>query len=216
MADNRMRKTDLLTWLESRKRMILTIGVPALILIILLVVVIVVVTGKNKGGKDDGDLTPTPTAAATSTPAPVLLDNTPTTAPTLTPTVAPTPTLTPAATPTLTPLPTTTPVPATPTPLPTVTPTPPATGNLSAEQAYRVLCGYSKEVLNIDKEVTEYDHSYDSVTTFIDGKDCYRFTLTEFVNGRDRNRGDFYISVDGKNCYVQDVETGTFVPLPRG
>ncbi|MBO5177328.1 MAG: hypothetical protein J6K04_01600 [Lachnospiraceae bacterium] len=95
------------------------------------------------------------------------------------------------------------------TPTPTVTPAP--SGVLTAKEAYEVLCTYSKDALHIAKEVKEYDAEYGDELTFIDGVDCYRINLSEFSNGKIRNRGEFYISVDGTKCYYIDSDTNEFV-----
>ena len=95
------------------------------------------------------------------------------------------------------------------TPTPTVTPAP--SGVLTAKEAYEVLCTYSKDALHIAKEVKEYDAEYGDELTFIDGVDCYRINLSEFSNGKVRNRGEFYISVDGTKCYYIDSDTNEFV-----
>ena len=97
------------------------------------------------------------------------------------------------------------------TPTPTPTPTPEPTGVLTAKAAYEVLCGYSKEALHIAKNVKEYDVEYDEELTFINGVDCYRFNLSEVSNGKVRNRGEFYVSVDGKKCYYIDSDTNEFI-----
>jgi len=96
---------------------------------------------------------------------------------------------------------------ATPTPMPTPTPA----GVLTAKEAYEVLCTYSKDALHIAKEAKEYDAEYGEELTLIDGVDCYRINLSEFSNGKVRNRGEFYISVDGTRCYYIDSNTNEFV-----
>jgi hypothetical protein len=209
MAENRMRKPDFLEWLENNKKIIVMIGIPAVILIVMTIVIISVVAGKH--GKDP-KTTPTPTPTPTSAVSSLI---------TLAPKQTSTPT--PTATPTSTPVPTNTPAPTNaPTPKPTNTPAPTAEpthavnpGRLTAEQAYKVLCGYNKENLGIEKNVEDYQCAYDASTTHINGVDCYRFNLSETVNGKARNRGEFYISVDGLSCFVVD-ETGAFYPLPQG
>ena len=95
------------------------------------------------------------------------------------------------------------------TPTPTETPAP--SGVLTAKEAYEVLCTYSKDALHIAKEVKEYDAEYGEELTFIDGVDCYRINLSEFSNGKVRNRGEFYISVDGTKCYYIDSDTNEFI-----
>lgn len=94
---------------------------------------------------------------------------------------------------------------------PTPTPVPEPAGTLTAKQAYEILCTYSKDSLHIAKEVREYDAEYGDELTWIDGVDCYRINLSEFSNGKVRNRGEFYISIDGKKCYYIDSDTNEFV-----
>ena len=94
---------------------------------------------------------------------------------------------------------------------PTPTPEPEVTDTFTAKQAYEILCTYSKEALHIAKEVKEYEAEYGDELTLIDGVDCYRINLSEFSNGKVRNRGEFYISVDGKKCYYIDNDTNEFV-----
>ncbi len=96
---------------------------------------------------------------------------------------------------------------ATPTPMPTPEPA----RVLTAKEAYEVLCTYSRDALHIAKDVKEYDAEYGEELTLIDGVDCYRFNLSEFSNGKVRNRGEFYISVDGAKCYYIDSNTNEFV-----
>ena len=93
----------------------------------------------------------------------------------------------------------------------TPTPTPVPASKLTAKEAYEVLCTYSKEALNIAKEVSEYDAEYDEELTLINGVDCYRINLSEFSNGKVRNRGEFYVSVDGTKCYYIDSNTNEFI-----
>lgn len=93
----------------------------------------------------------------------------------------------------------------------TPTPTPAPVSKLTAEEAYEVLCSYTKDALHIAKEVREYDAEYGSEFTLIDGVDCYRINLSEFSNGKVRNRGEFYVSVDGTKCYYIDSDTNEFI-----
>ncbi|MGN0506350.1 MAG: hypothetical protein ACI4FZ_07295 [Lachnospiraceae bacterium] len=86
-------------------------------------------------------------------------------------------------------------------------------GTITAEQAYDVLCTYSKEKLGLAKEVTEYTPEYDSTLTLVKGMNCYRINLTEVLNGKVRNRGEFYISIDGKQCFCIDNDLGEFIPI---
>jgi len=94
---------------------------------------------------------------------------------------------------------------------PTPTPEPEVLDTLTAKQAYEVLCTYSKDALHIAKEVKEYEAEYGDELTLIAGVDCYRINLSEFSNGKVRNRGEFYVSVDGKKCFYIDSDTNEFV-----
>lgn len=89
-----------------------------------------------------------------------------------------------------------------------------ADGTISAKKAYEVLCTYPKEKLGLAKEVKEYTPEYDSTLTLVKGVNCYRITLMESLGGKDRNRGEFYISTDGKQCFCIDNDLGEFVPIP--
>ena len=61
------------------------------------------------------------------------------------------------------------------------------------------------------KEVSAYDAEYGNELTLIDGVNCYRINLSEVTGGKVRNRGEFYISVDGEKCYYIDSETNEFI-----
>lgn len=87
--------------------------------------------------------------------------------------------------------------------------------NLSVEEAYGVLCGYSKERLGLAKPVAEYDAEYDSELTLVKGVNCYRINLTEVSGGKVRNRGEFYVSVDGTACYTIDNDLNDFVLIQK-
>ncbi len=89
----------------------------------------------------------------------------------------------------------------------TPTPTKVEKKELTVEEAYQVLCTYSKENLKIAKGVKEYNAEYGDELTLIDGNQCYRINLSEVSGGKVRNRGEFYISVDGTKCYYIDSDT---------
>lgn len=95
----------------------------------------------------------------------------------------------------------------------TEVPGPSTEDGITAEQAYDVLCSYSKEKLGLAKEVREYTPEYDSTLTLVKGVNCYRINLTEVSNGKVRNRGEFYISIDGKQCFFIDSNLNDFVPV---
>ena len=94
---------------------------------------------------------------------------------------------------------------------PTPTPTKVEKKELTAKEAYEVLCTYSKESLKIAKNVTEYNAEYGDELTLIDGNQCYRVNLSEISGGKVRNRGEFYISIDGTKCYYIDSDTNEFI-----
>ena len=216
MADNRSGFSNRGNGLDRNKKNLIMIVALAVVIIAAVIVAVIGISKivKNKQGSGT-QTTPTsaPTAAVTLTAAPT---TPPTAAPTQAVTVTSTPTPTPTQGVTATPTAAPTTAPAV-TPAVTSTPTPDLENNrISADEAYRILCGYSKEALSIAKEVTEYEVAYDSSTTLINGLNCYRFDLSETVDGKFRNRGEFYISDDGRSCFVVDGETGNFVPLPQG
>ena len=83
---------------------------------------------------------------------------------------------------------------------------------VTAQEAYEILCTYSKESLNIAKNVSEYDAEYGTELTLINGINCYRINLSEIAdNGKVRNRGVFFVSVDGTRCYYENSETSEFI-----
>lgn len=222
MADNQMNENNEGTWLDPEKKKLIIIIAASIAGMILIILIVFGITKKIKGNSNAKlSPTPTPTLAVMDTPIPVQETGTPTPTPTVAPTVTPTvtPTAVPVVSATVTPTPspkaTTAP---TATPAATATPTPvPEPVKISAEQAYKILCGYSKETLAISRSVTEYSASYDNSITMINGTECYRIGLSETVNGKVRNRGDFYVSTDGKTCFVEDTDSpGTFYPLPQG
>lgn len=88
-------------------------------------------------------------------------------------------------------------------------------GSLSVEEAYGVLCGYPKERLGLAKAVAEYDAEYDNELTLVKGINCYRINLTEVSGGKVRNRGEFYVSVDGTACYTIDNDLNDFVLIQK-
>lgn len=94
---------------------------------------------------------------------------------------------------------------------PTPTQTPAQTKELTAKEAYQILCTYPKESLKIAKEASEYDAEYGSELTLINGINCYRINLSEVSNGKVRNRGEFYVSTDGTKCYYIDSDTNEFI-----
>ena len=92
-----------------------------------------------------------------------------------------------------------------------------AAGTISAQEAYEILCTYSKESLHLAKEAVSYDAEYGSELTLINGTvNCYRINLSEISdNGRVSNKGEFYVSVDGTKCYYNDSETNEFVLVQK-
>ncbi len=212
MTDSFNERSNRGSGLDKRKKNIILVAVLAIFLIVLIIIAIFGIKKALEKNKS-GETTPTPIPTAT-----VTITTTPSATPTKTAvkTATPTPSATPKtaenATPTVTPT-------VTPTAVPVVisTPTPVLEeGKISAEEACKLLQRYSKETLNISKDLSEYDIQYDSSTTLINGKNCYRFNISETVDGKVRNRGEFYISDDGTSCFVEDVESSTFVPLPQG
>ncbi len=81
---------------------------------------------------------------------------------------------------------------------------------ISDNEAYKILCSYSKEKLGLAKNVSEYEAEFDESHTLINNVECYRFILTEEYGGKTRNRGEFYITVDGEMCYKLNEDTYQF------
>ncbi|MCR5153479.1 MAG: hypothetical protein K6B75_01395 [Lachnospiraceae bacterium] len=201
------------------------------ITLIAAVVLIIALVLANKDRNDTKQPVPSNTNTEAPTPAENNKnENTVTTAPT--PTISGTePTEPASATPTAaptggqastnTPIPTSTPVPGNQGPTPT-----PSTGtstigmgeqlevNLTSDQAYAVLCAYPYENLGLSKPVDEYNADYDDSLTLVKGLNCYRINLSENSDGKIRNRGDFFISIDGENCYTVSG-TGEFVLISK-
>ena len=75
----------------------------------------------------------------------------------------------------------------------------------------------NKDDLLLAKAPSEYEADYSSVISIeIKGKDCYSIQLFETSNGKKRLRGEFFISVDGLNCYYIDNDTNEYVLVPIG
>lgn len=211
-----------------RKVMLLIVLLVLAVLLLLFIIIGLVLRRRGDTGTDRVTATPSPVATvtpaatavpvSTETPAPGVT-NTPSATPSVVPTLAPT------FTPTASPLPTLLPT-AEPTAVPTAIPTPqPSPESLSAEQVYGIFMKYTKEQLALAKELSEYIVEYDSSATRLRvatsayetrEENCYCFIISELVNGKKRNRGEFYITDDGKRCYVFDDEIVEFVPLPIG
>lgn len=85
------------------------------------------------------------------------------------------------------------------------------TKTLSAEEAKKVLAGYSGERLGLAKETSAYEMTVDDWTTIAEGTECYGINFFENVEGKQRFRGTFYVSLDGSAVYSKDDVTGEFV-----
>lgn len=88
-------------------------------------------------------------------------------------------------------------------------------GNITVDRAYQILCSYPKESLGLAKNVAEYDAEYDSELTLVKGSNCYRINLTEVSGGKIRNRGEYYISIDGEQCFTIDNDLNDFVLITK-
>ncbi len=94
---------------------------------------------------------------------------------------------------------------------------PPVNASITAKQAYDLLCTMNKDDLLLAKNPSEYEAEYsDEISFERNGKDCYTITLFETSNGKKRNRGEFFISVDGLDCYYYDADLEDFVLVPIG
>ncbi len=82
---------------------------------------------------------------------------------------------------------------------------------LAAEEAKKVLLGYSGERLGLPKEPASYEITVDDWTTVAEGTECYGFSFFENVNGKQKFRGTFYVALNGSAVYSQDDVTGMFI-----
>lgn len=82
---------------------------------------------------------------------------------------------------------------------------------LTAEEAKKVLMGYSGERLGLAKDTASYETTVDDWTTNANGVECYGINFFENVNGKQRFRGTFYVALDGSAVYGKDDVTGEFI-----
>lgn len=82
---------------------------------------------------------------------------------------------------------------------------------LDAEEAKRVLLGYSAKKLGTAKEPEAYDMTVDDWTTIVEGLECYGVNLFETIDGKQKFRGTFYVAMDKSAVYSKDDVTGDFI-----
>ncbi len=82
---------------------------------------------------------------------------------------------------------------------------------LTADEAKKVLAGYSGERLGLAKNPSEYEMTVDDWTTMAAGTECYGINFFENVDGKQRFRGTFYVALDGSAVYGKDDVTGDFI-----
>ena len=82
---------------------------------------------------------------------------------------------------------------------------------LTVEEAKTLLAGFTAERLGLAKEPSAYEMTADDWTTMADGTECYGINFFEDVNGKQRFRGTFYVSLDGSAVYGKDDVTGEFI-----
>lgn len=82
---------------------------------------------------------------------------------------------------------------------------------LTAEEAKKILMGYTAERLGTAKEPSEYEMTTDDWTTMADGVECYGINFFEESGGKQRFRGTFYVALDGSAVYGKDDVTGEFI-----
>lgn len=85
------------------------------------------------------------------------------------------------------------------------------TKTMTAEEAKKVLAGYSGQRLGLAKETSAYEMTVDDWTTIAEGTECYGINFFENVEGKQRFRGTFYVSLDGSVVYSKDDVTGEFI-----
>ena len=84
------------------------------------------------------------------------------------------------------------------------------TKTLTAEEAKKLLAGYSGTRLGLAKEPSAYEMTVDDWTTMAEGKECYGINFFENADGKQRFRGTFYVVTDGSAVYGKDDVTGEF------
>lgn len=203
---NRRGLSDTLRRMPKSEK-IYCIGIMFAIVVLLVFIVVLCMGGFNIGA-GSGDPFNKPTEAATNTPVPTAPSPTTADVTTAPVTSAPTPTVPVGQITDITP---TAPISFQPTPTPYVIDFGIGEVNLTVEQAYKVLCTYDKEKLGLSRSVMEYDAEYDSSLTLVKNLNCYRFNLTEVSGGKTRNRGEFYVAVDGCCVYRLDESSEDFV-----
>lgn len=82
---------------------------------------------------------------------------------------------------------------------------------ITAEEAKKVLSGYSGAALGLAKEPSFYEMTVDDWTTVINGDVCYGINLFENADGKQRFRGVYYVTLDGRKVYSEDGVTGDFI-----
>lgn len=82
---------------------------------------------------------------------------------------------------------------------------------ITAEEAKKVLSGYSGAALGLAKEPLFYEMTVDDWTTVINGDVCYGINLFENADGKQRFRGVYYVTLDGRKVYSEDGVTGDFI-----
>ncbi|MDD6035275.1 MAG: hypothetical protein PUC30_03615 [Lachnospiraceae bacterium] len=79
---------------------------------------------------------------------------------------------------------------------------------ITAEEAKRVLAGYSKEALGLLGNVSDYEMTVDDWTTMASGVECYGINL---FGPAGNLCGTYYVALNGSAVYSQDDETGEFI-----
>lgn len=82
---------------------------------------------------------------------------------------------------------------------------------ITAEEAKKVLSGYSGKALGLANEPSFYKMTADDWTTMVSGKMCYGINLFETTDGRQKFRGVYYVALDGSAVYSVDEVTGDFI-----
>lgn len=79
---------------------------------------------------------------------------------------------------------------------------------VTAQDAKEILTDCSKERLGLAAEPSHYEMTVDDWTTVINGTECYGINLFEEIDGKQKFRGVYYVSTDGKHIYSMDGVTG--------
>lgn len=86
-------------------------------------------------------------------------------------------------------------------------------GEFTREDAIDLLAKMAPEELGLEHPFKEYTLEIDEYTTYIRGSEYYCISVFEKLDGLKKNRGRFYVSVDGAMIYKYDSMLDDFVEI---